>query len=158
MVTLWRYLTSSKRSLPDFIIIGAMKSGTSILYNKFLSQHPCIQRATKKEIHFFDNKYSKGILWYKSHFPTLKEKNNFKVKNSQNMLIGEASPFYIFYPHTARRVYEVLPKVKLIAILRNPVDRAYSHYHHIVRNNKENLSFEAAIESEPKRISFFVAR
>jgi len=142
-----------EKLLPDFLIIGAMKCGTHVLYYELLTKHPCIAGATKKEIHFFDVNYNKGISWYKSHFTALEEKNNFKEKNSENLIAGEASPYYIFHPHAARRISESIPKVKLIAILRNPVDRAYSHYHHAVRHKVENLTFEEAIKIEPERIS-----
>jgi len=149
------YRTSSvpKVLLPDFIIIGAMKSGTGALFNKFLAKHPCITTSTKKETHFFAENFNKGISWYLSHFPTLEEKNIVNIKNSENLITGEATPYYIFHPHAARRISDTIPKVKLIAILRNPVDRAYSHFHHATRRKVEHITFEEAIKIEPERIS-----
>jgi len=127
-------------NLPDFLIIGAMKSGTSSLYRNIVN-HPQIVSATKKEVHFFDKKYDQGLEWYLSHFPLLTE-------NKEHFVTGEASPRYLIHPDAPKRAYDTLPKVKLIALLRNPVDRAYSHYHHMERKGKEPLSFKEAIERE----------
>jgi hypothetical protein len=100
--------------------------------------------ATRKEVHFFDLNFSKGMSWYRSHFPLKFRRGNF--------FTGEASPAYLFYPYVPQRVKAVLPPVKLIALLRNPVDRAYSHYQHEVRWKRETLSFEAALAQEPERL------
>ena len=115
--------------LPDFIIIGAQKSGTTSLY-RFIVKHPAIAPATKKEVHYFSIWYKFGELWYRSHFPTNLSRYNFYKRTNQKLLSGEASPVYLFYPVVPGRMKELLPDVKLIVILRNPVDRAYSHYHH----------------------------
>lgn len=133
----YRVLTSSLRTMPSFIIIGSQKGGTCSLYN-YLIQHPQIKHPVKKEVHFFDANFERGSDWYRSCFP-------FQADNS---ITGEASPSYIFHPHVPRRILELTPSIKLIALLRNPVDRAYSHYKDMVRKKKENLSFEAAIEKE----------
>jgi hypothetical protein len=125
---------------PGFLIIGSQKGGTSSLYHH-LCQHPNIRSARRKEIHFFDDNYHKGINWYESHFPP--------VKLFRNMITGEASPYYLFHPHVPWRVWSLYPRIKLIILLRNPVDRAYSHYHHNRRKNREKRSFEEAISKEP---------
>ena len=124
------------RGLPDFVIIGAMKSGTTSLY-RFIVKHPAIVPAAKKEVHYFSIWYKFGELWYRSHFPTNLSRRRFYKKTNQKLLSGEASPVYLFYPVVPGRMKELLPDVKLIVILRNPVDRAYSHYHHILRTNNE---------------------
>lgn len=132
--------------LPDYVLIGAQKCGTSFLYD-LLTQHPYVEPATRKEVHYFDIHYSKGIDWYRGHFPqpTWKEGRRF--------ITGEASPYYVFHPHAARRVAEILPNARLIVLLRNPVDRAYSGYHQSVRRGNEPLTtFEAAIEMEGTRL------
>ena len=136
--------------LPDFVIIGAMKSGTTSLYN-FVIKHPTIAPAFAKELHYFSIWYKFGELWYRSNFPTNLSRHYFYKKTNQKLLSGEASPTYLFYPTVPSRMKEILPDVKLIVILRNPVDRAYSHYHHMLRRNNESLSFEKAIESEKER-------
>jgi hypothetical protein len=144
---LWRLTTAPIRTLPDFVIIGAQKCGTSFLY-QLLVQHPHVKPAFAKEVHYFDLNCRKGDNWYRSYFPV-------QVRNSRKYITGEASPYYLFHPHAPRRASTVLPDAKLIVMLRNPVDRAYSHYQHQVKRGKgegrETLTFEEAIEAE-KRI------
>ncbi|MEO9277730.1 MAG: sulfotransferase domain-containing protein [Nitrososphaera sp.] len=145
------YLTGPLRVLPDFVIIGCQKCATTSLYD-YLVQHPNIISATQKEIHYFDSNYNIGITWYKSFFPTVFSKYFIKLRK-EKCITGEASPMYIFNRIVPRRMSKVLPHVKLIAILRNPIDRAYSHYNMQVKNGYEKLSFEEAISSEEKRIA-----
>lgn len=130
--------------MPDFLIIGAQKCGTTSLY-VYLTQHPQILPAAQKELHFFDFNYAQGIDWYLSQFPA---KINEKIT-----LTGESSPYYIFHPHTPQRVKQLFPNIKLIVLLRNPVERTWSHYHHEVRWGFETLDFEAAIDRETERLS-----
>jgi hypothetical protein len=146
--------TISRRTgiLPDFIIIGAQKCGTTSLY-QLLVEHPCIYPASTKEVGYFDRYYSDDIKWYRAQFPSLLRKYYVKWILRQDFVTGEASTGYILIPHALKRISEVVPRAKLILMLRNPVDRAYSHYHHTVRLGKEPLSFEDAIERERERIS-----
>ncbi|HEC87735.1 MAG TPA: sulfotransferase [Thermoplasmata archaeon] len=127
--------------LPNFIIPGAQKSGTTAL-RIYLAQHPDIYMVSK-EIHFFDDEenYRKGIEWYEKFFDDCKGER----------AIGEKTPEYLYDERVSERIYKVLPNVKLIFVLRNPVDRAYSHYWHNVRSGLETLSFEKAIEKEEER-------
>ncbi|MDJ0518700.1 MAG: tetratricopeptide repeat protein, partial [Trichodesmium sp. MO_231.B1] len=124
---------------PNFIIIGAQKSGTTSLEN-YIVQHPQVIPAIKKETHFWYRDFSKGINWYLAHFPP--------IPNSQNFITGEATPNYLEYYQSAKRIYSVFPNIKLLVILRNPVDRAVSQYHHWVRIKREERSFEKAIDAE----------
>ena len=149
----WSYRRSTYfiRSLPDFIIIGAMKCGTTSLYS-YLASHPQVLPASEKEVHYFDcDSYSLGMAWYKAHFPTLIRKY-FQSKNRNNIIVGEASPYYLFFPKAHIRVEECIPNIKLIIMLRNPIDRAFSHYNHQKRKSREKLSFEQAIEVEFDRL------
>ncbi|MHB8174427.1 MAG: sulfotransferase domain-containing protein [Nitrospirota bacterium] len=132
--------------MPDFLILGAMKSGTTSLYN-YLTQHPRILPAKEKEIHFFDRRYGKGLGWYKKQF---RPKALRKLGGKKT---GEATPAYLFYPSVPRRVFEKCSWVKLVCIIRDPVDRAYSHYWHAVRLGYEKLEFEAAIDAEQERLA-----
>jgi hypothetical protein len=136
------------RPFPEFLIIGAQKAGTSSLY-KYLLQHPAILPAYQKEIHFFTipELYFKGHNWYRGHFPTILARGK-----SRQRLIGEASPSYLFFPLVPERVHQVMPQAKLIVLLRDPVARAFSNYHHQVRYGLETLSFEEAIEQEQERL------
>lgn len=103
--------------LPNFIIAGAPKSGTTSLYH-YLRFHPGIFLPQRKEIMFFDVNYNKGLSWYKKHF------RNF----SDESVIGEISPTYMHKPNVPKRIYETISNKKLIFMLRNPIERAYSHY------------------------------
>lgn len=128
-------------SKPDFLIIGAQKAGTTSLYN-YLIQHPNVLPAGQKEVHFFDLNYDKGTPWYFNHFP------NVLKKKSRHAQIGEATPYYLFHPLAAERSSNILPRVKLIVLLRDPIDRAYSQYYMTKRKGNELRSFEEAIENE----------
>lgn len=146
----YRKFTGPFRTLPDFFILGAQKSATTSLY-EYLTQTPWICSARWKEVQFFNIHYDRGLNWYKGSFPTLIYKRLKKIRNG-NSLTGEASADYLFYPLPAKRILQIVPKAKFIVILRNPIDRAYSHYNMIVKFGRENLSFEEAIKEENKRI------
>lgn len=140
----FRRYTSGLRTVPDFIIIGGMKCGSTALF-EYLIQHPHVNGSFIKEVHFFDNRYMRGAAWYRKHFPLE------VVKGRQ--VTGEASPYYIFHPLAPARIKEILPDVKLIALLRDPVHRAYSHYQHTRRKGYETLSFADAVAAEEERLA-----
>jgi hypothetical protein len=148
----FRSVVGPLRLLPDFIIIGAQKCGTTTLYN-ILSDHPNILAATKKEVHFFDGRFTKGMNWYRGHFPLKLTRDRLSQSLRQPVLTGEASPLYLFHPLAPERIKIVLPGVKMIVILRNPVDRAYSHYQRERRDGFESLSFEEALAHEDERMA-----
>ena len=137
------------RALPDFVIIGTAKAGTTSMYS-LVAQHPEIVPAIKKEINYFQLHYGLDSPWYRSHFPT-RASRFFSRISGRNLLTGEASPTYLFYPPAPGRMKKIMPEVKLIMILRNPVDRAHSQYHMKVKLKSEPLSFEEATETEEKR-------
>lgn len=146
--------------MPYFLIIGAQKCGTTSLY-KCLIDHPQILRARQKELHFFDNNYSKGLDWYRTQFvmPSRQEmQSGQKMRLNQKFLVGEASPYYIFHPLVPERVRLHIPEAKLIVMLRDPVARAWSQYHHEVRLGFEQLSFEEALAAETERLAGEVDR
>lgn len=148
---LYRGITHSLRLLPDFLIIGTQRGGTTPLYH-YLKTHPCVEPATSSDTHFFDKKFSKGLGWYRGHFPSRIEKYYVQRVRGQAFVTGEASSSYLFHPRVPKRVAQALPQVKLIILLRNPVDRAYSQYHHAVELGYEtHPSFEEAIEGEEER-------
>jgi len=146
---IFQIATSRIRTLPDFLIIGSSKSGTTSLYS-YLRQHPNVFAETN--IHFFEYILSNNILWYKSHFPTNIYKLYIKWKTRHDLLSGEHVVSHLFHPLVPQRVKEIIPTVKLIVLLRNPVERAYSHYQMLVRNHLERRFFIDALRSELKRI------
>jgi hypothetical protein len=142
--------TFALRLMPSFLIIGVPKAGTTSLYN-YLIRHPLVRPSLKKEVNFFSHRFYKGINWYRIHFPLNSKYLSYLPGVKQGEYItGEASTTYIGYPHAARRIKKYLPQVKLIALLRNPIDRAYSHYNHRVQRESEKRSFEEAITQEPQ--------
>lgn len=143
-------LTSSGRVLPDYLIIGTQRGGTTSLY-KYLVQHPAAAHALTKELRFFDLNYHRGLGWYRSRFPT-RHYRAWLRRRGIDLVVGEASPDYLFHPHAPIRVARALPSVKLIVLLRNPVERAYSHYWHQARRGHEPLSFDEAVAREPERL------
>jgi hypothetical protein len=118
-----------------------MRSGTSTLA-RWLGEHPQVFVAPGKELHFFDHHFDKGIDWYRSLFAGA-------GKESQ---LGEATPNYMHETTAIQRIAEALPSVRLLVSLRNPVDRAYSHYWHNRSRGKEELSFDEALDAELDRI------
>ena len=142
--SLWAYgrATSFARPLPDFLIIGAQKAGTTALY-AYLRRHPHVTGPPWKEVSFFDRHYARGERWYRGNFPN--------VLLARGALVGEASPSYLFHPLAPERVATLVPHARLIVLLRNPVDRALSHYHHEVALGREPLSFEEALAREEER-------
>ena len=128
-------------SLPDFVVIGAQKSGTSFFY-RLLVGHPLVRAAAVKEVHFFDQQFAEGPSWYRRCFPQPKRKNGHET------ITGEATPYYLFDPHVPERMAETVPEAKLIALLRNPVDRAYSHYRMQLRRGIEDRPFAQAVRDE----------
>ena len=139
-------ITSASRVLPDFIIVGTVRSGsTSLYYN--ICQHPSVLSADQDEIGFFDSNYHLGINWYRSMFPTRKQMESIK-KETGFAITGEDTPFYFWKDEAAKRIYEMNKNLKIIIICRNPVDRAYSNYNLSVREKTEKLTFEEAIDKE----------
>src|SRR5215211_986874 len=120
-------LFSKSPKRPDFLIAGTMKGGTTQLYH-FITLHPDIDRAKSKEIHYFTLNYDKGEEWYLDHFPS-----------KPNKLIGEASPTYFHCAETSTipaMIKRMNDRMKIILIVRDPVERAVSHYNHFCKINQ----------------------
>lgn len=127
----------SNKNPVDFIVVGAQKSATTSLF-KYLSEHPNIYMPPEKEINFFsDNaKFSQGVKWYfREYFNSA----------DLSLICGEASPNYMCYDYVPKRIHRIFPEIKLIAILRNPIERAYSHYRMAVRKKIEDRPFDVCI-------------
>lgn len=126
--------------LPDFVIIGAQKAGTTTLFD-MLAEHPEVSLSTVKEVHYFDFNFHRGEEWYRRHF--------------DRHIAGEASPYYIFHPAAHDRMKALIPDAKAIAILRDPVERALSHYFHEVALGFEKLPMLEALKAEDQRTGSF---
>lgn len=139
---LWREATASRRGLPDFVIIGAQRAGTTSLF-QWLSALPAVEPALRKELHYFDNNYSRGERWYKSNFPL----------RAPGMLTGESTPYMLFHPLAPERASRDLEaEVRFIVSLREPVERAVSQYWHERSRGWETEPFERAVALEPERL------
>ena len=139
-------ITGPLRVLPDFIIIGSMKCGTTSLYYD-ICEHPCASPAAYDEIGFFDSNFHLGLNWYRSMFPTKRRIEDIRRKEGV-AITGEDTPFYFWNPVAAKRIQKLLPNIKLITILRNPIDRAYSEYQELVSRESNPPSFETVIKNE----------
>lgn len=151
--------TSSRRPPPDFLIAGTKKGGTTSLMN-WLVQHPHVSRmfppAQKlKSSHYFDINYHRGERWYRSHFPSASTRQRAERRAGGGpVVVGEASPYYMFHPAVPQRVRETMPGVKVIMLLREPVSRAYSNYWDRRAAGTEDLeTFELALAAEPERMA-----
>ncbi len=146
-----RTLTARYRMLPDFVIIGGQRCGTSSLY-KYLGRHPEIAPSLRKEIEYFTIGYGRGEAWYRAHYP-LKMRRLLHRAMGRSLLTFEATPDYLFDPRAPERLRSLLPDAKLVVLLREPVERAFSHYHHMARLGLEELSFPDAIAAEQDRLA-----
>jgi hypothetical protein len=147
----WGTLTARWRMLPEVVIVGAQRSGTTTLF-RLLSDHPQVVRPTaSKGMAYFDLNYDRGPRWYRGQFP-LKLTASWRSRGRRRVTF-ESSGYYMFHPLAAERIAAELPDAKVIVMLRNPVDRAYSAHRHELRRGFETEEFEAAVELEPSRIA-----
>ena len=137
--------SSPLRVLPDLIVIGVMRSGTTSLYH-YLGQHPCILKSAYDELGYFDDNYDLGEYWYRSLFPSVFQKRKLE-KNNGKFMTYDVTPFYIYNKKIPKRIHETLPNSKIIVILRNPIDRAYSNF-----LGTQEKKFEDVIANEKRNI------
>ena len=128
----FRRVTARHRMLPTFIIIGAQRAGTTTLFF-YLRSHPDIEGpkpadssvSWPKELHFFDEHFAKGVDWYRAFFPLERSRARARAEG-HDLITGEATPYYLFHPLVPERVATTVPDVRLIVLLRDPIERAYS--------------------------------
>jgi hypothetical protein len=133
---------------PDFVIIGTQRGGTTSLH-AYLSGHPQVVTPTTKELHFLTDRYARGLDWYLGQFPR---------ELPPHVITGEATPYALFHPLAPQRLREIAPAAKSIVLLRNPVDRAYSHFLLEWSRGDETLDFTAALDAEMERLDGEEAR
>jgi len=149
-------LTTGLRRGPDFVIIGAKRGGSTSLYN-YVLEHPGIaplfpSRQHIKGAHYYDTRYARGLTWYRSHFPIEIAGRQVVRPFVRPSSRGEASPYYLFHPLAAERLARDFPDVRIIVALRDPVERAYSHFKERTHHGGETLSFEDALAAEEDRL------
>ena len=145
------------RRRPAFVIIGAQKSGTTSLLN-YLKRHPAVEAPGKKELKYFDVDWQRGVRWYAGHFPLEPVARVRERSRGVRIMVGEKSPSYLFYPAAPARCHALLPDARIIALLREPCDRALSHYQHNHRRGREPETFEGALERERTHLAEEFAR
>ncbi|GIH91594.1 sulfotransferase [Planobispora siamensis] len=147
-------LTAGSRVLPSFLIVGAQRSGTTSLY-RALAQHPLtLKPVLRKGVHYFDVAYHRGISWYRAHFPLMASASRLSRRYGRRPMAFESAPYYLFHPLAAARIAEDLPGVKLIVLVRDPVERAFSaHAHELARGFETEPSFARAVELEEERLA-----
>lgn len=138
---------TGRHLLPDFMIIGIRKGGTSSLH-RYLRQHPFVRGPVRKEPRFFHRDWERGLLYYRSYFPRAAERRAFAAEHGRPFSVFEATPVYLYWPEVPERVATTLPDGRFVAILRNPIDRAFSDYHDMAKKGREPRSFANAVDHE----------
>jgi hypothetical protein len=147
----------SARMLPAVVIVGAQRCGTTTLYGA-LSDHPGVLPAARKEVHYFDVAYERGMSWYRAHFPLTGRARRIERTTGISPLAFEASPYYMFHPLACERIARDLPDVKVLVLIRDPVERAHSAHAHESALGFETQPFEVALELEDVRLEGEVQR
>jgi hypothetical protein len=146
----WGMLTAPARMVPDMIIVGAQRAGTTTLF-RMLSDHPQVTRPTlSKGTAYFDLHHHRGMRWYRAHFPL--KVVAWARSPRKRRLTFESCGYYMFHPLAAGRMKEQLPDVRVVVLLRDPVDRAYSAHRHELRRGFETLDFDDALQQEEERL------
>jgi hypothetical protein len=146
------HATSELRMEPDFLIVGGQRCGTTSLF-RYLAMHPAVVPPLfQKGIHFFDLHYGRGLRWYRGQFPVRSIADRRVAAAAPRAVTGEASPYYVFHPLAGERIARDLPAVKLIVLLRDPVDRAFSAHKQESGRGFETEPFERALDLEESRL------
>ncbi|MHB8245844.1 MAG: sulfotransferase family protein [Acidimicrobiales bacterium] len=144
--------SAGARMTPAFLIVGAQRCGTTSMY-KSLSQHQSVLPALlHKGVHYFDTGYGRGWRWYIGHFPLRAHGQWTAARTGSSAITGESSPYYLFHPLAAGRIARDLPLARLIVMVRDPVERAYSAHAHESARGYETETFERALELEESRL------
>ncbi|MEU7908685.1 sulfotransferase [Actinoplanes sp. NPDC049118] len=146
-------LTAPARMTPSFLICGGQRCGTTSLY-RALAAHPTVLKAVlHKGVHYFDVSYERGKGWYRGHFPLQRSAERVRTKYGVEAQTFESSPYYMYHPQAAARIAADLPGAKLVVLVRDPVERAYSQHHHeLARGFEHERDFGNALALEPPRL------
>ncbi|MGN6609419.1 MAG: sulfotransferase domain-containing protein [Jatrophihabitans sp.] len=155
--------TARWRPDPEFLVIGGKRTGSTAFFYDLL-EHPSVSelfprpdrlpKATAtKGIHYFDQNYFRSERWYRSYLPSERVRRQLARRTGGRVITGEASPYYLFHPAAAERAAAMLPEAKIIVLLRDPVERTYSHWKERRRADAEPLSFAEALEAEETRLA-----
>ncbi len=146
-------ITAPARMTPSFLICGGQRCGTTSLY-RALAAHPVVLKAVlHKGVHYFDTSYKRGMSWYRAHFPMQRQAERIQQRYGAPAQTFESSPYYMYHPQAAARIARDLPGAKLVVLVRDPVERAYSqHAHEVARDFESERDFGNALALEPARL------
>lgn len=140
------------RAEPTFLLVGAQRAGTTSLFRALL-EHPHVLRPIlHKGVNYFDVNYERGWSWYLGHFPLKATARLARAPGHRTAAVFEASGYYMFHPHAPARIAGRLPDVRIVAMVRDPVERAYSAYKHEFARGFETETFERALKLEDRRV------
>ncbi len=144
--------TWRRRVLPDLIVAGAQRCGTTSLTDALLRLPTVDRPRLGKGSHYFSYNHTRGWSWFQGQFPTVQQAETVETEHGRPLFVYDACPYYLFHPFALERMAEALPDVKVLVMLRDPVRRTESHYHHSVSHGHESLSLEDALAAEPRRL------
>jgi hypothetical protein len=152
------HLSAGLRTPPTFLVVGAQRCGTTSLFRALLSHPHILRPVMHKGVNYFDVSWERSWSWYLSHFPLAANARRKAAPGHRSADVFEASGYYMFHPHAPLRIAEALPDVRIVALVRDPVERAYSAYKHEFARGFETETFERAISLEDERIEPELAR
>ena len=144
--------TRRLRATPGLLIAGGQRCGTTSMYKALVQQPTIFRPVWRKGVHYFDVSFDHDLDWYRGHFPLQAQLERSGRKHGTNALCFESSPYYLFHPLAGERIAATLPEVKMLILVRDPVERAYSAHAHELARGFETLPFEAALEAEAGRL------
>lgn len=152
------WVTADLRCAPDYLVVGGKRTGSTTLARNLAASEDVLplvpEREDRKGMYYFDAHFDRGERWYRSHFPLERTRDAARRRQGRAVVVGEASPYYLHHPHAPERAARFARHARIVAVLRDPVDRAASHYRERVRQGIEHLeSFEEALEAEPERLA-----
>jgi hypothetical protein len=145
-------LSAGMRTPPTFLVVGAQRCGTTSLFRALLSHPHILRPVMHKGVNYFDVNGQRSWSWYLSHFPLTVNARRKAAPGHHSADVFEASGYYMFHPHAPQRIAAALPGVKIVAMIRDPVERAYSAYKHEYARGFETETFERAISMEQSRV------
>ena len=146
-------LDPSERALPNFYVVGTQRGGTTSLFIYLLAHEMVHGPRRAKGVHYYDTNFHQPVSWYRGNFPRVSTLEAQAKTHGAQPAVGEGAPYYLFSPTIPKRIHDITPKARIIAVLREPLDRAISHHNHEVKRGFETLSIEEAFDAEDERLA-----
>jgi len=146
-------LDPSPRALPNFYVVGTQRGGTTSLFIYLLAHELVHGPRRAKGVHYFDTNFHESVSWFRSNFPRQSVLQAQADQHGVTPAVGEGAPYYLYGPRMAERIHSVTPQARILAVLREPLDRAISHHNHEVKRGHENLALEDAFAAEETRLA-----